>query len=176
MALDRSLRPLADEHAPYFDRYIRLVGEGDIVATLERQLSETEALLRGLPSERGQHRYAAGKWSVSGVVGHLADAERVFAFRALSFARGEQANLPSFDENTFAELAPFERLSLGEALDEFQIVRRATMSLLARLDEAAWLRRGTANGFPTSPRALAWLTAGHELHHRAILQERYLTS
>jgi len=174
MNLDLTKRPEPSEHAPYYGRYISLVADGDIVATLERQQVETQALLRALPANKASHRYAPEKWSVAQVVRHMADTERVFAYRALAFARGDATELPGFDENAYAEAAPFDGLPLAQVLDDVAAVRRATLTLLAGFDAQAWQRGGSANATPISLRALAWVMAGHELHHRAILRERYL--
>ncbi len=174
MDLDLSRRPAADEHAPYFARYLALVADGDVLATLERQARETRALLGGLDETRAGHRYAPDKWSVREVLGHVIDTERVFAYRALSFARGSEVELPGFDEDAFARAAQHERVPLTALLDDYACVRAASLALLRRLDVTAFERRGVANGKEISVRALAWLMAGHELHHQGVLRERYL--
>ncbi len=174
MDLDWARRPSADEHAPYFARYVALVPDGDVLVTLQRQARETRALLGPLDAARAGHRYAPGKWSVREVLGHVTDTERVFAYRTLSFARGAETELPGFDENAFAQAADFERVALSDLLDDFDAVRAASLALLRRLDASAWQRQGVANGKSISVRALAWLMAGHELHHRSVLRERYL--
>jgi uncharacterized damage-inducible protein DinB len=169
-----TVRPGADESAPYFARYIDLVPDGDVLDTLERQLEETVQLLDRFGEARGGHRYGEGKWSVKEVCGHLADAERVFTYRAMCVARGETGSLPSFDENAYVAGADFDARTLNSLLGELTAVRRATLALFRNLDVAALGRRGTANGAPVTPRALAWITAGHERHHQWILRERYL--
>ena len=174
MTLDRSLRPEASEHAPYFERYTKLVPDGDVVETLARQSAETLALLRGLSPEKAAYRYAPGKWSVKDVVGHFTDTERVFAYRALAIARGDQGSLPGFDENVYAELARFDRLPLADVLAGFAVVRESSLTFLRQLDGEAWVRQGTANGHLTSTRAMAFIMAGHERHHVNVLRERYL--
>lgn len=174
MTFDRSQRPDPSEHAPYYGKYVKLVSDGDIVATLEAQQAETQAFLRALPAEKAGHRYAPDKWTIAQVVRHVADGERVFSYRALAFARGDATELPGFDENAYAEATPVETLSLVQVLDDFAAVRRATLTLLSGFDAAAWGRGGAANATPVSVRALAWLLAGHELHHRGIIRERYL--
>jgi hypothetical protein len=167
-------RPEAGEYAPYYEKYVSLVPEGDIVETLERQSADTLALLRSLDEGRGSSRYAEGKWSVKEVVGHVMDGERVFAYRALCFARGERAPLPGFDQDDYMRDAAFDARTLGSLVEEYESVRAATLSLLRSLDAAAWQRRGTASDNPVSVRALAHIIAGHELHHVKILRERYL--
>lgn len=174
MGLDLDRRPGSDEHAPYYERYVRLVPDGDVIATLEQQARDTQALLGGLAADKAAYRYAPGKWSVREVLGHMTDSERVFAYRALSFARGDGAELPGFDEGEYAQAAGFERVALQDLLADFAAVRAATLALFRRLDAPAWERRGVANGAGVSVRALAWILAGHERHHVAVLRERYL--
>lgn len=171
-----SQRPAADEYAPYHENYLRLVTEGDIVETLERQRVERRQLLRAVPAELETFRYAEGKWSIREVVGHLIDAERVFAYRALCIARGEQNPLPGFDEDSYMALSGYADRSLSELTTEIDELRRANISMFRGFSDEAWSRRGTANAVEVSARALAWILAGHEAHHLAILRERYLAS
>jgi uncharacterized damage-inducible protein DinB len=167
-------RPDAREHAPYFGKYIALVQGDNVVTALETQVAETLALLRGLSEAQGVLRYAPEKWSVKQVIGHLIDAERIFAYRALRIARGDQTPLPGFDENSYVANADFDALRLRDLTDEFACVRQASLHLFKHLTDAAWLRRGVSNNNEISVRALAYIAAGHELHHRGILQTRYL--
>ena len=169
-------RPDPSEFVPYYGKYIGLVPDGSVVDSLETQIRETSALLRSVPDARASHRYAPGKWSVKEVVGHLADGERVFAYRALRFARNDGTPLPGFDENLYAANSGFDARPLGEVASEYEAVRQATLALFRGLGDEAWLRRGIASENPVSVRALAWIIAGHELHHRAVLRERYLTA
>ena len=170
----RTERPGEGESAPYYRTYIDDVPAGDIVRTLNGQIAETTALLAGISEAKADHRYAPGKWSIKEVVGHLADAERVFAYRALRFARGDATPLPGFDENAWVPAADFGARTLAELTAEFQAVRRATVALFGSLGDAAATRSGTANGQAVAVRALAWIVAGHERHHARILGERYL--
>lgn len=166
-------RPAESEYAPYYARYVALVPDGPIVETLRRQIAETSSLLKPLPDDRARHRYAPGKWSVKEVVGHLADSERVFAYRALRFARADGTGLPGFDENAYAAKAGHDERPLADVLEELEVVRAATVALLQGLPDPAWDRGGAANDVHVTVRALAWIIAGHERHHRAILAERY---
>ena len=170
----RSTRPRADEHAPYYAAYVARVPDGDVVESLERQGQETLAMLRALPEGSGAHRYAEGKWTVREVLGHMCDTERVFAYRLMRFARNDETDLPGFDENLFVANGSFEQRTLGSLCDEFAAVRAATLHLLRSLTAAEWERGGTANRARATVRAIAWITAGHERHHVAILRERYL--
>jgi len=166
-------RPTASEHAAFYSPYIARVPDGDVLDHLARQIDDTRRALRDLPAERSGHRYAPDKWSVTEVVGHLADAERVFAYRALRFARGDATPLPGFDETVYTPAGEFDRRPMAALVDEFGVVRAATLALFRGLPADAATRTGVANGQPISVRALAWIIAGHELHHRAVLRERY---
>lgn len=166
-------RPEADEYIPYFGKYIQLVPEGDLVELLRTQQTAICVELSKLDEARALHRYAPGKWSVKEVIGHLTDAERVFSYRALSFARGDEAPLPGFEETEWVPAARFDRRPLSALLAEWTAVRGATVALFTTFDETEWSRRGTANGNAMSVRALAFCIAGHELHHMAILRDRY---
>jgi len=165
-------KPAADEHAPYYSTYINLVGPDALVA-LEQQAVTTERLLAATREEQGAHRYAAGKWTVKEVVGHVCDAERIFAYRALRFARADATALAGFDENHYVPAGRFNARTLADLTAEFAAIRGATLALFRNLDDSALLGRGTANGLPMSVRALAHICAGHEAHHVAILRERY---
>ena len=169
----RKSRPEATEHAPYYGKYMALVGHGDIVGMLRSQIESTLDLLRGVPGDREQYRYAEGKWSVREVVGHLSDAERIFAYRALRFARGDSAPLQGFDENAYAANATFNDRRLSSIAEEFAAVRAASIAFFDSLTDEEWLRRGSANSQEVSVRALAWIIAGHERHHVSLLRERY---
>jgi len=172
-----STRPGADEYAPYYGRYIERVPAGDVTQTLEAGLRDTLALLGSQAARsRADHRYAAGKWSVKEVLGHVIDAERVFAYRMLRFGRGDETPLPGFDENAYTPAGEFDSRTLDDLLEEYRAVRGATLHLVRGLPAAAWSRRGEASGFAISVRALAHVIAGHELHHRAVLTERYFTA
>ena len=167
-------RPAADEYAPFYETYVSLVPEGDVVGTLSRQLEETLVLLRNVPASREDFSYEPGKWSIKEVVGHMTDGERIFSYRALCIARGDKQNLPGMDQEEYMAGANFNTRRLADLAAEFEYVRRATLSLLRHLDPEAWLRRGTANGHEVSVRALAHILAGHEAHHVRVLRERYL--
>jgi uncharacterized damage-inducible protein DinB len=168
-----AIRPSADEFAPYYARYIDRVPDGDLLVTLESQLEATVALLDTFGESNAGIRYAPGKWSVKQVVGHLNDAERIFTYRAVCAARGERASLPGFDENTYVDEGGFDGRTLNSLMGEMTAVRRATLSLVRNLDDAQVARTVVANGVPVSVRALAWIIAGHEVHHAELFRERY---
>lgn len=167
--------PAASEHAPYYGRYVSRVPSGDIIAALERQGEETFQLLNGLSPEQADFRYAPGKWSIKEVIGHLTDAERIFAYRALRFARGDDTPLAGFDENDYTPAGEFGDRSLGDLVADLRAARASTVALFRGLPATAMTRGGEASGVHVTVRALAWITAGHELHHVTIMRERYLT-
>jgi len=169
-------RPQPGEYAPYYDRYISLIQGEEILATLDHQRKETMLLLCGRDEEDGNFRYAPGKWTAKEVLGHVCDTERIFAYRALRIARADATPLEGFEQDDYVRNGAFANLSLADLIEEFIAVRRATLSLLRTLDEAAWVRRGIANKNEVSVRALAYIIAGHEVHHRRILEEKYFAA
>jgi hypothetical protein len=167
-------RPTADECGAYYFTYINLVPDGDIVRTLQAQHAHVHALLKNTTGAQTAARPAPKEWNIKEVVAHLSDAERLFAFRALWFARGEQAALPGMEPNPWVDLSNANARSLSDLLAEFDHVRAASIALFANLDASAWQRRGIASNNIMSVRALAWIIAGHELHHNRSLREVYL--
>ncbi len=166
--------PAPSEFAPYYAKYVSLVPEGSALEHLRTQIGETLGLLKPLREEKANYRYAPGKWSVKEVIGHLADSERVFAYRAMRIARNDRTLLPSFDENAYIANSNFGARPLGDVVAEFEAVRAASVALFGGLNEEAFTREGTASGHSVSVRALLWIVAGHERHHRGLLKERYL--
>ena len=169
-------KPESNEFVPYYSKYISLVRDGDVVSTLRQQLDNSLSLLRGISEEKANSRYAPDKWSVKEVVGHVLDTERIFGYRALRFARNDQTPLNGFEQDDYVRAANFGKIRLSDLADEFQNVRQANIHLFRSLDDAAWLRRGAANENEVSVRALAYIIAGHELHHMGILKTKYLQS
>jgi hypothetical protein len=167
-------RPRPDEYAGFYAGYVARVPPGDIVSTLRDQIGQTRALLYALTEERAAYAYAPSKWTIKEVVGHLTDVERLLSYRALRFARGDQTPVPGFDENTYVPAGRFGDRPLASLLSELEAARGSTVAMFEGLPAAAWVRRGVANGQSGSVRALAWIIAGHELHHRTLLEERYL--
>jgi DinB superfamily len=167
-------RPEQTEYAEYYGRYISLVPEADLGAAMAVQTDATLAFLRGLPEAAGDLRYAPGKWSIKEVIGHVIDAERVFAMRATFFARGDQAALPGFEQDDWVSAATFDAQPLDELIGEFEHVRRGNLYFFKHLAPDAWLRRGTASGYEFTVRALAYVMVGHERYHLDVLRTRYL--
>jgi len=166
-------RPEPGEYAPYYDRYISLIPGTDILGTLDAQRRQTMLLLSGRNESDGDFRYAPEKWNAKEVLGHVCDTERIFAYRALRIARADQTPLAGFEQDDYVRNGPFAQAPLEEIIEDYIAVRRATLTLLRNLEEAAWVRRGVANKNEVSVRALAYIIAGHELHHRRILEEKY---
>jgi hypothetical protein len=168
-------RPEPGEYAAYASADIASVPGDDAIEALAQLQERTTALFRALaePADRG-FTYAPGKWPLKSVLGHLIDDERIFVYRLLCVARGEEGELPGFDEKLYALNGEFERRSLESLLAEYTAVRAATLALLRELPSAAWHRRGRVNAYECSARGLAFHIAGHELHHHRIVRERYL--
>jgi len=169
-------KPAPTEHAPEFSKYVTLVAEGDIIQTLEQQIENSLSLLRTIPSDKANFRYAPDKWSVKELLGHVIDSERIFSYRALRFARNDQTPLPGYEQDDYVRDADFDSRNLADMSEEFATVRRATIQLFRPLNETEWLRHGKANENDVSVRALAYIIAGHELHHMGVLRSRYLQS
>lgn len=169
-------RPVDTEYAPYFRQYVAQVPPGNILDLLATQTDETIATLGGLTDAQARHRYAPGKWSIKEVVGHLCEAERVFAYRAQAFAHNDPTPQPGWDENAYVANAPYDRRPLASLLDELRTARAATVALFAGFDDEQLERRGVANSREYTVRSLAYITAGHERHHLKIIRERYLGS
>lgn len=168
-------RPRADEHVEYFGRYISKVPENvDLISLLREQSMETVSMLQGLTPTQADFAYAPGKWTIKQVVGHISDCERIFVYRALCFARQDKVELPAFDENAYVDNANFQERTLSDLLEEFQVVRSATIHFAKNLDAESLTRVGIASKNPISVRALLYIIAGHERHHVALFRERYL--
>jgi uncharacterized damage-inducible protein DinB len=167
-------RPASDEFFEYYGRYIAAVRDGDIAETLSAQMVETQALLASVPPERETYRYAEGKWSIREVVGHIVDVERLFAFRAMWIARGAVDAQPGMDQDAWAVTSNAAARPLADLAAEWVALRRANLLMFSGFDDDAWSRRGVASGHDLTARAAAWVIAGHELHHRGLLEREYL--
>ena len=170
----RSVLPPSAEYAPYYAGYVARVGAGDIIETLRRQQTEMVKLIAGLTAEQASFKYAPGKWSAREVIGHVIDAERIFAYRALRVGRNDKTPLPGFEENDYVANGNFDERAVGDLATDFDHLRTTTVDLFNQFSQDAWLRVGVANAFDVSVRALAWIIAGHALHHREILLTQYL--
>ncbi len=167
-------KPLPTEYALYYHTYIGKVPQQDLLDALKDSSQKLLAFLRSLPEEKHHYRYAEGKWSIAGLVAHLIDSERVFAYRALTFARNDKAVLPGFDENAYAVESNADSRSLGSLIEEYEHLRRSNILFFEGLTKEMMLRTGSANGQEISVRALGYILSGHELHHLMIMKQRYL--
>jgi uncharacterized protein YciI len=171
--VEASGRPEPSE-CPYDSGYSVLVEGGDIVRALSAQQADALALLRSLDEDAGNSSYAPGKWTIKQVLGHMTDAERIYSYRSLCFARGDGAPLRAFDQDQYMPYSDFNSRPLVELIEEFRAVREATLGLYRGLSAEAWLRRGTVGDQSATVRGVAYVCAGHERHHVKILRERYL--
>lgn len=167
-------RPAAGEFDPHYAMYIDPVAHEDLLTQLDREARSTAKFLATIPESRAGYRYAVGKWSIREVIGHLADAERIFSYRALRISRGDTTPLASFDENLYAKAARFDQRTLSDVGAEFAAVRTSTLALFRQLNQEEFARVGTASGKPISVRALAFIILGHERHHLNVIKDRYL--
>ena len=166
-------RPGTDEYDQGFAGYVGLVPETDVVPILRAQADEIRRLVAGLSPERETYRYAPGKWSVRDILGHIADGERVFAYRALCISRGDQASLPGFDQDDYVATAGFDAWTAAELGEDFARLRASSVALFEHLTPAQWSQAGIANDKRVTVRALAFIIAGHTRHHLGVLRDRY---
>lgn len=167
-------RPDPSEYDAFYETYVSKVGAGNVIATLRETGARAAEIFRSIPADRLDHRYAEGKWSVREVIGHMIDAERVFSYRALCFARGDRTPLPGMDQDVFMERAAFDRRDHESLCDEFEHLRAANVALFSSFSDEALDRDGVASDARVSVRALLHIIAGHVIHHLHVLQERYL--
>lgn len=167
-------RPEESEYAPHAKGYVGLVPGENPVAVLSDQIKKTLALFAGLDDEHAaEWRYEPGKWTLKEVLGHMADTERIFGYRALRIARGDETPLPGFEQDDYVRNAASNTRALSALLDDLELVRRSTLALAESFPSGAWLRCGTVSERPVSVRGIFFTAAGHELHHYKILKERY---
>jgi len=169
-------RPQKGDYAEYFEKYIALVPSGDFLELLKEQEKDLLGTLSPLTEEQGDFRYAPEKWSIKEVIGHINDAERIFSYRLLRIARGDQTPLPSFEQDPYIKAGNFAARTLKDLLEEFSLIRESTIGLVRSMDDAAWLRRGVASQREITATAIAFIIAGHVQHHRNVLEERYLSA
>lgn len=170
------MRPGKDEYGEYYEGYIEKVGPGNILDILKDQMHETYTLINSLTAKQARYSYAKEKWTVKEVIGHLVDSERIFAYRGLCFARGEQKELPGFEQNDYVEESNFKDRSLKNLSDEYFSLRNSTIALFSSFSDETLLKKGKASGYPCSVRAIAYIIAGHERHHLDVLRDKYHVS
>ena len=167
-------RPEDSEIAPHAKVYVGLVPGADVLKVLSEQIGKTTSLIRSMGEKRaGEFSYAPGKWTAKQILGHLSDTERIFSYRALRLARQDETPLPGFEQNDYVAASGANDRSLDDLLNEFRMVRESSVALFGSLPAAAWMRQGRVSDWKLSVRGIAFTTAGHELHHFKILQERY---
>ena len=166
--------PKIGEHAPYYGTYTKLVPPGDVLSIMDQQIVRTGALLAEFGEERGDHRYGPDKWTVKETVGHMTDVERIFAVRALAFARRDPAPFPGMEQDDYVAGANFGARTLADLYDEYKLIRASNLILFRSFDDEVAARRGTASGVEFTVKSIPYILAGHELHHVGILRERYL--
>ena len=162
------------EFAPFYQPYISLANEADLVEELEISVHEFIKFVQNIPMDKFDYRYAEGKWTIKDIIQHLIDSERVFAYRALRIARNDKTPLPGFEENTFANEANGNKRNLQNLLTELALVRQSTIMLFKNFSDEILLRTGTASEKQVSVRALGFIIIGHQKHHQKVFQERYL--
>jgi hypothetical protein len=167
-------RPEKDEYNEYYETYISLVPETEIVPLLENQIAEVQNLCAAIPEEKASLAYAEGKWTIKEVIGHLADAEKIFSYRAFRIARADQTPIEGFEQDGYIEHSRFNERTLADLTEEFFRLREANNYFFRNLNDEAWRRVGTANNNEISVRALAYITVGHVRHHLNVLKTRYL--
>lgn len=167
-------RPDLEEFPVYMRSYVQLIPEGDIIQILNGQIVSTQEIFSAVTEKQAEYRYAEGKWTLSEVLGHLTDTERIMNYRILRIARGDKSPLMGFDENEYVQEASFNERPIADLLEDYQNVRRATISLLKGLPQKSLQNKGNANGFEVTVETIAYMIAGHELHHIKIIQEKYL--
>ena len=168
-------RPSKNEYAEYYERYVSLVEEADIIAALQNQLHEAERIFAEITEEKSHYAYAGDKWTIKELLGHLTDGERIFAYRALRISRADKTPMEGFEQDGYIENSNFNAMKFADLIEEFALSRKANLILFKNLTEDAWLRTGTASDATVSVRALAYIMVGHISHHIKILRERYLS-
>ena len=158
----------------FYHRYLAMVPEGDLLNLLREQLNKLQAYFKALPEAKHGYAYAPGKWTPRDILGHITDAERIFQYRILRFARADETPLPGFNEDDYVPHGDFNGRGMDLLVYEFGMARLSSIALVQSLDAAAWERSGIANGNRISVRALVWILIGHPLHHLHVIQERYL--
>ncbi|GHE63238.1 MULTISPECIES: DinB family protein [Roseivirga] len=167
-------KPQVGEYNEFYATYISKIEGDNMMKLLREQLTGFSSFLSAISEETSEYAYAPGKWSIKGVLAHINDVERIFAYRALCIARGEKTPLPGMDENEYQAASPYKIRTFSSLTDEFVAIRTATLYLFEDMPESDTLKVGTASGHPVSVRALAAMIYGHCEHHRGIIQNRYL--
>jgi hypothetical protein len=166
-------RPEKSEYDGYYERYVSLVADENIVDILARQPDELKGMFADVPEDRGTFAYEEGKWTLKEMLSHVIDGERMFAYRVLRISRGDETPIEGFEQDGYIENSSANNRCFAELLEEFELQRRSNLLLIDNLSEEATLRTGTASGLSISVRGLVYIMAGHVQHHLNILKERY---
>jgi hypothetical protein len=168
-------RPEKSEYNPYYEKYVSLIGESELIDALEQQPTELLSLLGNLDEEKGKYAYADGKWTIKEMLSHLIDGERIFGYRVLRISRGDETPIEGFEQDGYIENSHANERTFDDLLEELALQRKANLRMLKNLDDQGWTRLGTASENPVSVRALGFIMAGHVRHHMNILRSKYLT-
>jgi hypothetical protein len=167
-------RPEKEEYDPYYEGYISLVPDGNIIEIMENQSREMREIFSGIPEEKGRYAYAEGKWTIKELLGHLIDGERMFMYRIFRISRGDETPIEGFEQDGYIENARSNSRTFADMVEEFGALRGANVIAFGHFSDEDWVRVGTANQAKITPRALAYISAGHVTHHLNILRNRYL--
>lgn len=168
------MRPNKQDHIAYFEHYINLVPESDIISALKNNHQSTLEFIKSIPIDKTDYQYADNKWTVKQVLNHIIDTERIFSYRALRFSRGDSQLLPGFSENIFAANANLSKTDLNLLSEEFDVVRRATILQFSQLSDKELLLKGSTSSGENNVLSIGYVIAGHTQHHLNIIKERYL--
>ncbi|WP_459211917.1 DinB family protein [Aquimarina rhabdastrellae] len=167
--------PSKNEYPSYAEMYMKLVKkDGSLIQQLKLSLEKTKALFNTLSQEELDYRYEKNKWSIKEILVHIIDDERIYGYRALSFARNDKTNLPGFEQEDYNHYSDTSARTIENILEEYEAVRLSTIALFNGLSDTALKRIGTANGNQASARALGYHILGHDLHHIKIIEDLYL--
>jgi uncharacterized damage-inducible protein DinB len=168
------MRPNKQDHIAYFEYYINLVPENDILSALNNNHQTILEFLKSIPADKAEYKYAEGKWTIKQVLNHIIDTERIFSYRALRFSRGDNQVLASYDENLYAANVDLSRSSLDLLIEEFDAVRKATLLQFSQLSEKELLLKGKTTSGENNVLSIAYVICGHATHHVNVIKERYL--
>jgi len=168
------MRPVKGDYGEYYQKYVDLVKGDDIFRILVEQNIDSQNILNSFSENKGNYKYAEGKWTVKEVIGHMMDVERIFAYRALCIARGETKPLPGMDQDIYVSNGNFNKRQLFDLIYEYRLLRESSILLFGGFDKSVLQNRGNASGYDITVLALMFIAAGHEKHHLKILTERYM--
>lgn len=168
------MRPLKNDYAEYYHKYVSELQDDKILEILEKQLNENLELFRSISEEKANYRYAEGKWSIKELLGHMIDTERIFAYRALCLARGEKQSLPGMEQDDYVKEAEFDKQQFTNMVKEYELVRKSNLQMFKTFSEKELNRRGVASNNVVTVLAILFIIAGHERHHIKVLKDKYL--